>query len=323
MGLLSPWLLLPFGAAAVRAFAVPAGTRPAVIGAVETAVSVLVVVGARWRYSRVWHDRSVQLADLLIYPVKSGAGISMTAWPLDERGLRLDRSFMVVRADTGAFLTQRQIPALALLRPALGDDLLTLRTPHGTVTVPMDGDGPARTVQVWEHIGAARDCGDRAAELVSELVGLPARLVGLDPGHDRRAEPGYAGAGVPVGFSDGYPLLVISQASLDALNARLPQPLPMNRFRPNLVLTGTEPFAEDGWTRIEVGAIPIDIVKPCTRCAITTVDQDTGRRAGAEPLRALGTFRRGPKGVQFGQNAVHRAPGMLRVGDPVQPTRVG
>jgi uncharacterized protein YcbX len=270
----------------------------------------------------MWHDRSVQLADLLVYPVKSAAGISAAAWPLDERGLWLDRSFMVVRAGTGEFVTQRQVPALALLRPALHHPLLQLRTPHGSVEVPIQADGPLRAVRVWEHAGPARDCGDQAAELLSELAGCAVRLVGLHHAYDRIAETAHAGPGVAVSFSDGYPLLVIAQASLDALNARLPEPLPMNRFRPNLVLAGTEPFAEDGWSQLRIGAIRIDLVKPCTRCAITTVDQRTGRRSGVEPLRALGTFRRGPRGVEFGQNAVHRSPGTLRVGDPVEPTRI-
>jgi hypothetical protein len=172
-------------------------------------------------------------------------------------------------------------------------------------------------VQVWEYRGPARDCGQEAAELLSTHLRRPVRLVALLPDHAREADRGSAGPGVPVSFSDGYPLLVIGQASLDDLNQRLQRPLPMNRFRPNLVITGAAPFAEDGWSSIRIGGIDIDLVKPCTRCAITTVDQATGLRDGGEPLAALAGFRRGPRGVEFGQNAVHRGQGMLRVGDQV------
>lgn len=261
----------------------------------------------------------MHLADLLVYPVKSAAGMSVTEWPVTAQGLHLDRSFMVVDAQSGEFLTQRQLPAMALIRPSLADDQLHLQTPGGAASVRLEELGQQRSIQVWEHAGPARDCGDPPAELLSDLLGSAVRLVGLDPSHDRQADAEHAGPGVPVSFSDGYPLLVIGQASLADLNARLPQPLPMNRFRPNLVLGGTEAFAEDAWPRITVGSIPIDLVKPCTRCAITTVDQATGQRAGAEPLRALGTFRRSEKGVMFGQNAVPRGVGVLRVGDSITP----
>jgi hypothetical protein len=258
-----------------------------------------------------------RLAALVVYPVKSCAGIEVRNWAVDERGLQHDRSFMVVDAGTGAFLSQRVHPSLALVRPALAHGMLLLQTPIGQAAIDLAAAASTRLVQVWEHRGPARDCGDAAAELLSAHLRRPVRLVALPPEHAREADPGYAGPGVPVGFSDGYPLLVIGQASLDDLNRRLQRPLPLNRFRPNLVITGAAPFAEDGWSSIRIGGIDIDLVKPCTRCAITTVDQATGLRDGGEPLAALAGFRRGPRGVEFGQNAVHRGQGMLRVGDQV------
>jgi len=261
----------------------------------------------------------MQLSELLVYPVKSCAGIAVTDWPLDARGLRHDRSLMVVDARSGVFLTQREIPALALVRPSLHGGALRLTTPGGSTDLRLDGPpGPTRRVTVWEHTGPATDCGEGAAILLSDHVRRDVRIVAVPRDHERTAESQYAGPDVAVGFSDGYPLLLIGAASLEALNSRLPSPLPMNRFRPNLVVTGAAPFAEDGWDSIRVGEALIDIVKPCARCAITTVDQSTGIRSGAEPLRALGTFRRGDRGVMFGQNAVHRSLGTLRVGDDVQ-----
>ncbi len=260
----------------------------------------------------------MHLSGLSVYPLKSCAGIAAQEWPLDGRGLQHDRSFMVVDAITGAFLTQREEPSLALVRPRIRDDAVSVTTPDGSVEVPLAAEGTPREVTVWEHRGPATDCGDGAAALLSSHLGRSVRLVGLAQQHERPADVSHAGPGVQVAFSDGYPLLITSEASLADLNRRLARPLPMNRFRPNLVIAGAPPFAEDGWRRIVISGIAIDPVKPCTRCRITTVDQATGRRDDGEPLRTLGTFRRGPKGVLFGQNAVHRTGGTLRVGDQVQ-----
>lgn len=261
---------------------------------------------------------AVRLSRIWVYPVKSCAGIPVPEWDLDARGLRFDRSFMVVDAVSGEFLTQRELPELALITPRFAGDDLIVAAPGGTVPVPLrDDHAPTRRVRVWEHTGPAADCGDAPAQLLSDHLGYRVRLVAVPQRHLRTAEETFAGPDVPLGFSDGFPLLLIGAASLDALNARLAHPLPMNRFRPNLVVEGAAAFAEDSWSRIEIGGVPIDIVKPCARCTITTVDQATGRRDGAEPLRELGRFRRGERGVLFGQNAVHRATGTLRAGLPV------
>lgn len=250
----------------------------------------------------------MELSEIRVYPVKSGAGLSVPAWALDERGLAHDREYMVVDAG-GRFLTQREHPQLALVRPVLGP-ALRITTPDGTA---VERPGDRVWVGVWEHTGPAIDCGDEAADLLGALLHRPVRLVRLVGDHGRRTGRGDA----PVGFADGYPLLITTTASLAALNSRLDDPLPMDRFRPNLVIDGCEPFDEDGWGVITVGPVDIDVVKPCTRCAITRVDQATGLRSGHEPLAALATFRRMDGGVAFGQNAIHRGPGVLRVGDPV------
>jgi uncharacterized protein len=172
------------------------------------------------------------------------------------------------------------------------------------------------TVRVWNDQCAAADAGDGAARWLSAALGRPVRLVWMPDGADRRTDPDYDPLGARVSFADGYPALLAGEASLAALNARLAVPLPMERFRPNVVVTGEAAFGEDTWRRFHIGAVPFDAVKPCARCAVTTIDQDTAER-GPEPLRTLATFRRGPSGVLFGMNVVHRGGGVLRVGDPV------
>lgn len=250
----------------------------------------------------------MHVSGLFVYPVKSGAGVAVDAWPLEEHGLRHDRQYMVVDVD-GVFLTQREVPRLALLA-ATPDDPLRVRTPGGTaVAVP----GARRLVRVWEYTGEALDCGEDAAQLVSDLAERPCRLVRVAADHDR---PTGLGAG-RVGFADGYPLLLASESSLSDLNERSPRPLPMNRFRPSIVVAGAPAWDEDEWLRVRVGAVDLDVVKPCVRCAITRVDQATGVRGDGEPLKTLGTFRKVKGGVLFGQNGVHRGLGELRVGDAV------
>ena len=187
----------------------------------------------------------VHISAMFVYPIKSCAAVPVPACDLDARGLVGDRSYMVVDPD-GSFLTQREVPALATVTATL-DAGLQVTTPGGSApAIP----GASRTVTVWEHTGPALDCGDAVAELLSAHLGRECRLVATAAGHDRPTELGDG----HVGFSDGYPLLITSEASLADLNARLPEPLPMNRFRPNLVVSGAAAFDEDQWAQIRVGA---------------------------------------------------------------------
>lgn len=249
---------------------------------------------------------SLRISGLYIYPIKSGAALSVTTCGLDERGLVGDREYMVVDADD-RFLTQRQEPRLALVRW----DPPQVVTPIGQAHVE---PGSRRQVTVWKYTGPAVDCGDAVAEVLSDFLQRRCRLVRTSALHSRRSDDDRS----PVAFSDGYPLLLTSEESLAALNERLPHPLPMNRFRPNVVVTGAGAFEEDTWREILLGSAPAEVVKPCMRCAITRVDQATGRRVDLEPLKTLASFRRVPGGVLFGQNVVHSGPGVLTVGDEVQ-----
>lgn len=270
----------------------------------------------------------MRLAAIRIHPVKSCAAIEMPTASMDRHGLAHDREFMVVDR-SGRFLTQREHPAMAVIRPSIDDSVLSLESPAGRWSTELNEPEAGDTsVTVWGDVGiSATDQGDEVAELLTTHLGTPARLVRIASDYARQTQTHRAGGEEPVSFADGFPLLIAVEESLADLNERIaeaaqtsvrPAPLPMDRFRPNLVISGALPWAEDTWDLIRVGGIDIDVVKPCARCTVTTVDQSTGQRSGAEPLRTLGTFRRGDKGVMFGQNAVHRGAGTVSVGDPVE-----
>jgi uncharacterized protein YcbX len=247
------------------------------------------------------------ITQLYIYPVKSCRGISLDRAVIQSAGLEHDREWMIVRPD-GRYMTQREQPRLALIVPALEGRFLVLRAPESSeLRLPMQHDGATIPVRIWRDSCPAIDMGDDAAKWLSRHLGEPVRLVRFQPTHRRLSNLEWTqGAEAENRFSDGYPLLLISEASLADLNRRLEHPLPMNRFRPNIVLDGLAPYAEDHIDELFAGELRLRAVKPCTRCVITTTDQDTGEVAGAEPLRTLRTYRssRDPTGVLFGQNLI-------------------
>lgn len=270
----------------------------------------------------------MRVRDLFVYPLKSGAGIRLDAGPLDGFGLAGDRRWMVVDAE-GRFLSQRELPRMALLRVAAHAGALVVSAPDMPALVADRPDrqdaARRRTVKVWDDVCDGLDTGDAAAAWMRAFLGRDCRLVYAADDVWRPVDRVYASNGERVAFSDGFPLLVVGQSSLDELNARLAAkgeaPVPMDRFRPNLVIEGAMPHAEDTWRQIIVGppdaGIRLEIVKPCARCAIVAVDQATGLR-GKEPLLTLAAYRKRAGHVYFGQNALHRETGTLRVGDPVR-----
>ncbi|MFL5491602.1 MAG: MOSC domain-containing protein, partial [Gemmatimonadales bacterium] len=230
---------------------------------------------------------------------------------------RYDRRFMLVD-QAGEFMTQRDHPRLALVSPAITGKVLRVTAPGmPPLELPLEPRATVVTqVTVWGDLCEATWTGEPAARWFSEFLGIPCSMVHMPAESWRPTNPAYDPSGSRVSFADAYPLLLISEESLADLNGRLAQPLPMNRFRPNLTVSGGGPFAEDRWSRVEIGSVVLNLVKPCDRCVITTTDQTTTER-GVEPLRTLATYRKVDGKVYFGQNAVHEAPGRLRVGDAV------
>jgi hypothetical protein len=262
------------------------------------------------------------LSELHVYPVKGCGGIPLEIATLGQRGVPGDRGWMVVD-EAGRFISQRTDPRLARIRTRLEPERLVLEAPGlSPLALPRVSLGPRVQVTVWDDSGAAVDAGDAAAAWLGIHLGRPARLVRMDGAFDRRPNPTLAPEGA-LSFADAFPVLVISRASLDDLSARLTAPIRMNRFRPNLVLDGCGPFEEDRWRRIRMGDAILRLVKPCTRCVATTVEQETAE-GGHEPLRTLATFRRwAGGGVIFGQNAVVEVAGAVRVGAVVEVLELG
>ena len=258
-----------------------------------------------------------RLSGLFIYPLKSARGLALDESEVDQFGLRYDRRWMLVNP-SGQFLSQRTHPRLALIAPTIDRDILRISAPEmPSLEVPLHPREAVRSrVAVWRDSCPASWLGEGAAGWFSDFLECACSLVYMPESVVRPADPAFAPAGTRVSFADGFPFLLISEASLADLNRRLAQPLPMDRFRPNLVIGGSEPYGEDEWREIEVGGLPMRVVKPCGRCVVTTTDQTTALR-GKEPLRTLATYRNRGGEVMFGQNLVHERPGRLRVGDPV------
>ena len=270
----------------------------------------------------------ISIASLHVYPVKSCRGIERSRAVVTEAGFEHDREWMVVTAD-GRFVTQREEPRLALIETDIDDARLRLSAAgHGATEVPLALRGEARDVVVWQHHCVAHDQGDEAARWLSEFLGRSFRLVRFDPQHRRLSDRAFTGETAGYSrFADAYAFLVLSLASLADLNARLPAPLPMNRFRPNVVIDGVAAYGEDAIRELGAGPVALRMVKACTRCTIPTTDQATAERHPEEPLRTLRRYRWDKKlrGVTFGQNAIvaQGAGATLQVGDELtaRPSR--
>jgi uncharacterized protein len=261
----------------------------------------------------------VVLSELNIYPIKSAAGISLQTAEVEWKGLRGDRRWMVVD-EQGKFMTQRQFPSMALISVALEDDQLTIAAPGmKSLAVSIELTAPELEVEVWGDRCRAISTGDAAKEWFSQFLNTSCQLVYLPDDSKRLVASDYAVRPDhdQVSFADAFPFLLISEASLHDLNQRLDAPIPMNRFRPNLVVRGCDAFAEDRWRKIRIGSVVFHVVKPCARCAITTVEQTTGVK-GKEPLQTLATYRLQKGNIFFGQNLLQENLGSLQVGDVVE-----
>lgn len=261
------------------------------------------------------------ISQLFIYPVKSLGGIEVTEAQLTDRGLQYDRRWMLVD-NNNQFLTQREHPVMCLLQTAIeGDKLIVYykNNPEDKVHVLLQPLPTKKTVQVqvWDDECAAWFVSDEADEWCSNKLSMPCRLVYMPENEKRKVDARYATGEDITSFSDGYPLLMIGQASLDDLNSRLLEPLPMDRFRPNIVFTGGQPYDEDTMRHVRVNEIDLYGVKLCARCTITTINQTNGIKA-KEPLLTLAGYRMKNNKIYFGQNVLLQQTGYLKTGDAIE-----
>jgi len=263
----------------------------------------------------------MRVTGINIYPVKSTRPIALAQSEVLARGLPWDRRWMLVDSD-GKFITARQHPALAMVATALAGDTLTVSVAgRASLHIPLAEPVATRIpVTVWKDHCEAVPVGAAADAWFSDYLGLNCRLVRMTEAVTRPVNPDYGRPADQVSFADGFPLLLISEASLADLNRRLAAPVPMQRFRPNLVVDGEQPYGEDSWRRLRVGDVEFEGVKNCSRCVFTTIDPLTGTRDPAgEPLRTLAGYRRRDAGgVYFGQNLIPRSGGTMQLGDRVE-----
>ena len=263
------------------------------------------------------------LSAITLYPVKSLAGISVTRWPVTKTGLQYDRKWMLVD-NSRQFLSQRKLPKMALIKTALSESHLILSASGmEDLSLPlMPAEGDTINSTIWNDQCEARSVSSEADKWLSSFLNHECRLVYQPDEMIRHVDPNYGRQTDNVAFSDGFPFLIISENSLVSLNREMQLNLPMARFRPNLVISVCSAYAEDSWREISIGAIDFRLPKPCSRCAIPTIDLDTAQ-SGKEPLRTLNRIRKWQNNVYFGQNALHNQCGILAVGDTVQIKATG
>jgi uncharacterized protein YcbX len=265
---------------------------------------------------------TISLAAIHIYPVKALGGISLDSGSLTPRGLKYDRRFMVIDA-ADQFVTQRDVPKMATVWVELDNGEVTLSAADiDRIAFPAEPhERSSHLVQVWSSQVPAHTVSAQADAWLSQYLGFDARLVYMPDSSDRRIDPQYAKNGEIVSFADGYPLLITAEESLADLNARIAgngrAMVPMNRFRPNLVIKGGAAYAEDHSGEIRIGDAVFRAVKPCTRCKVTITDQASGEVGVPEPLLTLSTYRQSPTGVMFGMNLIPVNEATVRVGDEV------
>ncbi|VVN03611.1 putative protein YcbX [Pseudomonas fluorescens] len=263
----------------------------------------------------------MRLSALYRYPLKSCKAEPLQNISLDKLGLDGDRRWMLVDEASGRFLSQRVVGQMSQLSAVWNaEGGLTLSAPgHSAIEIALPGaDAELRGVTIFRDSLRVPDAGDAAGAWVSDFIGKPTRLVQIPLERARMTQSGYGNDDDQVAFADGFPLLLIGQGSLEDLSQKVGRPLEMLRFRPNLVIEGSEAFAEDGWKRIRIGDVEFRVVKPCSRCILTTVDPQTGERsADREPLATLQKYRAQEDGAMFGQNLVNDGFGQLEVGMPV------
>jgi uncharacterized protein len=274
------------------------------------------------------------VSKLCVYPLKSGQGIELRRVQVQTKGLVGDREMMLVSGN-GRFITQRQFPQLAKIQVSIVEEQITLQlADHSfpSITFRVSLQGRLIEVEIWRDRLLAIDQGDEVAQWFRQFLNLPedktCRLVRQSAEHTRFLAKKYpSDEDQPLSLADNYPVMLTATASWTELNQRIMeihqqrgQAIPMNRFRPNVVIETTEPFVEDCWKLIQIGEIQFKMAKPCSRCIITTIDQGNGdKNSFKEPLNTLGTFRQlSEQGVMFGVNMIPQNEGLIRVGDRLE-----
>jgi uncharacterized protein YcbX len=262
------------------------------------------------------------LSALNIYPIKSLGGFSLQQAQMEDTGLQYDRKWMLIDAE-GTFITQRKHFELAMLQVSINVDQLTVthkKDLSRNVSFSLDENtGVNIPVSIWDDQSRGLEVSTRVNEWFSDFMQMNVRLVQMPSNERRLVDQRYADENEIVSFADGYPCLIISEASLNGLNEKLAEPVHMDRFRPNFVFTGGEPHIEDKFGSFYLGDTLFSAVKPCARCVLTTIDQQTGIK-GHEPLKTLASYRMEGKKVLFGQNLIHKGNGTIRLGDQIQVT---
>jgi uncharacterized protein YcbX len=262
---------------------------------------------------------SLTVQDIYIYPIKSLGAIRLSEALVEEKGFQYDRRWMLVD-DEGVFLNQRNYPLMALLAVKLGAEGLYVYhklNPDNRIQVPLNqAMGEELVVKIWDDEVVARKVHTDLDDWFSEFMGFRVSLVTMPDTTRRPVDGRYAVHSEAVSFADAMPYLIIGQASLDDLNSRLDHSVPMVRFRPNIVFSGGDAYSEDSLRKMRIGTVDFQIVKPCARCVMTTVDQESGIK-GKEPLRTLATYRTINNKIYFGQDAVALQAGIIRVGDTI------
>ena len=265
----------------------------------------------------------LQLSEIYIYPVKSLGGIRLDKAEVTDRGLKYDRRWMLID-ENNRFISQREYPQLALFKVAIKDDnlVITDRKSGKILTVshsPIYPNTPSLNVTIWDDEVSAWEVGKIANDFFTQALEMSTRLVYMQDESHRKTDANYSLKGDEItSFSDGYPILIIGQSSLNDLNNRLAEPITINRFRPNFVFTGGNEFEEDEWHEFSVGNIRFFGVKPCARCIMTTIDPETGEKKGKEPLLTLNRYRKAGNKILFGQNVLISQLGNVLVGDAIE-----
>lgn len=258
----------------------------------------------------------IEVSSLHIYPVKSTSNISLDTMNLGSLGPESDRRWMVVDGN-GRYLTQRRFPLMCKISSRLTPDGIVISADGSEDLILTNSSYKQESdVVVWHDTVSALDCGDDAAQWLTRVLGTECRLVYMSDDCQREVDAEFASSGELVSFADGFPLLIVAESSLADLNNRLSTPIAINRFRPNIVVKGCAAFAEDGWRELRIGDVQLSIVKPCSRCVIPSIDPETGNKQ-SEVIKALAAYRRREGKIYFGQNALYKAEGKIRVGDPV------